>query len=169
MDTQVARSLLPDMPDEVFDIYIEPLIQAHGWPFTFLEEVPTSPEASRWFQMFDRQSLKTISDLSWERHTTRFSFTAFHPRSQDVITAIIEHHSNIRFHAAIANVADTRNKFLRARDYIARTGTMPVPVILQQDPLGLGLRILDGNHRLAAMASFPNAEAGIVDCWIGSF
>ena len=153
------------MPDEVFAIYIEPLIQTHGWPSASLEAMPMSSEALRWFQMFDRQSIQTISQLSWKRHTARFSFTAFHPRSQQVIAAIIEHHSG-GFHAAIANVADTRAKFFRARDYIARTGRMPVPVVLQQDPMGL--RILDGNHRLAAMASFPNSGDGIVDCWIGS-
>jgi len=38
------------------------------------------------------------------------------------------------------------------------TGRMPVPVILIQD--WNGLRILDGNHRLAAIPSFANAESG---------
>jgi hypothetical protein len=165
MNTQVARKLLANMPDEVFAIYIEPLIQAHGWPFTSLEAMPTSPEALRWFQMFDRQSLQTISQLSWEKYVAKFSFEAFHPRSQDIIAALVKWHIG-GVNTFAANIADSRVKFFSARSYIEKTGTFPVPVILQRDPLGL--RILDGNHRLAAMASFPNSGDGIVDCWIGS-
>lgn len=163
MDAQVARSLLTNMPDEVFDIYIKPLIQAHGWPFSSLDEPPT-PETLRWFQMFDHQSVQTISQLTWERYVAGFVFSAFHPRAQQVIVALIKWHVG-GVNTFVTNIADSRVKFFSARAYIEKTGTVPVPVILQRDPLGL--RILDGNHRLAAMASFPNAEAGIVDCWLG--
>ena len=80
--------------------------------------------------------------------------------------ALIEHHSGIAFYANLTNVANSRDKFFGARDYIAHTGRMPVPVVLQNDMPGF--RILDGNHRLAAMASFTNANAGMVDAWIGT-
>jgi hypothetical protein len=152
------------MPEEVFNIYIEPLIQWHGWPFSSLDE-PTTPETMRWVQMFDRQSIKTISQLSWERHKIPFVFGLFYPRSQDIIAALIKWHIG-GVNTFAANIADSRVKFFSARAYIEKTGAFPVPVILQRDPLGL--RILDGNHRLAAMASFPNANQGIVDCWVGS-
>lgn len=155
------------MPIEVFKIYIAPLIEAHGWPFDS-EGLPLDRAgALRWFQMFDHQTVQTIRQLSWERTRFSFDFTLFHPKAQNLMRALIEHHSGIAFYAGLANVADSRNKFFRARDYIARTGEMPVPVVLMFDPM-TGLRILDGNHRLAAMASFTNASGGIVDAWVGA-
>ena len=166
MSVEVAREFFASMPGEVFNIYIAPLIEGHGWPFDSTGQASNLFEARRWFQMFDRQRVETIRQLSWEKNRFSFDFTLFHPRSKQVIAAIIEHHLGIRSHTAIANVADTRDKFFRARDYIARTGLMPVPVILQYDVTGT-LRILDGNHRLAAMASFHNSEGGTVDAWIG--
>src|SRR5688572_23466407 len=125
MNLEVAREFFSSMPPEVFSIYIARLIEAHGWPFDALGNASDLFEARRWSQMFDRQRLETIRQLLWERQRFSFDFTLFHPRSKQVIVAIIEHHLNIRFHTAIANVTDSRNKFFRARDYIASTGLMP--------------------------------------------
>src|SRR5262249_7969877 len=134
-----------------------------GWPFRSLDE-PRSPDTDFWYQMFDHHSLQKISELVWEREKMYFSLAAFHPTSQERITGICDTH--IRgIHTPFANIKNARERFLSARDYIARTGRMPKPVILMED--WHGLRILDGNHRLAAMASFSNADKGIVDCWIG--
>jgi hypothetical protein len=165
MNEETARTFLSKMPGEVFDIYVAPLIESHGWPFDSEGISTDALEARRWYQMFDLQSVQTIGDLSWKRQWFPFSLNLFFPRSKQIVEAIIEHHAGIYFHAGIANVADTKTKFFRAREYIAGTGRMPVPVILQYDMFGL--RVLDGNHRVAAMASFPNTSECVVDCWIG--
>lgn len=165
MNAQIARQFLANMPHDVFNSYIAPRIKDYGWPFDRNGFSVNRVEARRWFQMFDLQSVQKIRQLYWERREIPFPQAVFHPRSYQVVNMIIEHHGGIAYHAGIAKVADTRNKFFRARDYIARTGRMPVPVILQTD--ALGLRILDGNHRLAAMASSNNASDGIIDAWIG--
>jgi len=162
MNTQVARKLLANMPDEVFGIYIVPLIQLHGWPFESLDT--QSPDTALWMLMFDNQSVKMINQLSWKRYEMPFSLAVFHPRAQRTIFGLLDEH--IRgIPTPYANVINTKARFRSCREFIARTGRMPVPVVLQQDPMGL--RILDGNHRLAAMASFANSSNGIVDCWIG--
>jgi len=161
-----ARKLLASMPDDVFNIYITPLIEAHGWPFHVNGSVLNPPEVRRWFQMFDHQFVQAISQLTWERRKIPFALARFHPRSYEVVAALINLHV-FGVNTFVAPIANTREKFFSARAYIAETGTMPVPVILQHDLLGL--RILDGNHRLAAMASFSNANDGIIDCWLGRF
>jgi hypothetical protein len=166
MNLMVARKLLANMPDDVFHIYIAPLIEAHGWPFDLSGNASNLAEARRWFLMFDRQRIETIRQLTWERESFPFSFGLFHPNAQNLMKALIDHHSGIAFYADLTNVTNSRDKFFSARDYIARTGQMPIPVVLQNDMPGL--RILDGNHRLAAMASFTNANAGMVDAWIGT-
>jgi hypothetical protein len=163
MNVMGARELLPNMPDEVFSLYIEPLIQLYGWPYRSID----SPGTKRWTQAFDHQGIKTISQLSWKRHEVPFPLALFHPDAHQVIALLINQH--IRgIPTATANVVNTKQKFFHARDYIARTGRMPKPVILMRDLFGGALRILDGNHRLAAMSSVPNANDLVIDCWIGT-
>jgi len=160
-DVAIARAILTNMPNEVFDIYIQPLILSNGWPFRSLN----SPTLPPWLLYFDHHSIQTIGKLRWERHTMYFLLGLFHSSSQQRIVGIIDTH--IRgLSTPFANITNGRQRFFRPRAYIARTGRMPVPVILMQD-FG-GLRILDGNHRLAALASLRNANSIVVDCWIGS-
>jgi hypothetical protein len=161
MDTQVARKLLTNMPDELFSLYMEPLIEEYGWPFSS----PDSPTNMPWYQLFDGLPFKTICQLSWERQEMGFSFGLFHRYAQTQILGLLQTHI-LGINTYYSSIPNTEARFHRAHDYIARTGRMPVPVVLIQDPRGL--RILDGNHRLAAMASFSNSSNGIVDCWIGS-
>jgi hypothetical protein len=160
MHAQVARQLLHNMPDEVFELYMKPLIARYGWPYRSVD----SPTGENWFRRFDGHSLKTMSQLSWERREMPFSFDVFHPSSKERLALMVETHMRGR-RTPFAQVMNAKARFFRCRDYIARTGQMPAPVILMKDPEGL--RILDGNHRLAAMASFTNSGSGIVDCWIG--
>jgi len=164
MSVIVARELLANMPDEVFSLYIEPLIQLHGWPFWSLDQ-PRSSETDDWIRMFDGHSLKTISQLSWERDQMSFSLAVFHPLAQKTIAGLLDQHIH-GLSTPYAHVINTKARFDSCHTFIASTGRMPKPVILMED--WHGLRILDGNHRLAAMASFSNADKGVVDCWIGT-
>ncbi len=161
MDTQVARELLANMPDELFGLYMEPLIKEYGWPFTS----PESPTNMPWWQLFDGLPFKTICQLSWERKEFPFSFGLFHRYARTQILGLISTHI-FCINNEYSSIPNTEARFRRTRDFIARTGRMPVPVVLIQDPGGL--RILDGNHRLAAMASLSNSINGVVDGWIGS-
>jgi hypothetical protein len=161
MNTQVARNLLTNMPDELFSLYMEPLIEEYGWPFSSQD----SPTNMPWWQLFDGLQFRTICQLSWERSEIAFSLRLFHRYARTQILGLLQAHI-LGINNEYASIPNTKARFHRARDFIARTGRMPVPVVLIQDPEGL--RILDGNHRLAAMASSPNSSDGIVDCWIGS-
>lgn len=149
------------MPDELFGQYMEPLIEEHGWPFSS----PDSPTNMPWWQLFDGLPFKTICQLTWARREISFSFELFHRYAQKQILGLLQTHI-LGINNIFSSIPNTEARFRRARDFIARTGRMPVPVVLIQDPEGL--RILDGNHRLAAMSSFPNSSDGIIDCWIGS-
>jgi len=94
-----------------------------------------------------------------------FLLAGFHPIAQRTISGLLDHHVR-GIPTAYANVKDTKARFASCRAFIAKTGRTPKPVILLEE--WEGLRILDGNHRLAAMASLPNANECIVDCWIGT-
>lgn len=158
--TSRARAMLRNMPDEVFRIYLEPLIRSNGWPFRGVD----SPTFGVWRNYFDGHTLKKISQLTWKREKISFRFARFHPSSKDRIRWIIGAHI-YGLNTPCANVVNGRARFIRCQRYIASTARMPVPVILMRSYAGL--RILDGNHRLAAMASLPNSSIGVIDCWIG--
>lgn len=166
MNVLVAKRLLPNMPDELFRLYMEPMIAEYGWPFYSL----SSPATQAWQQLFDCHDLRTISQLVWERREFTFSLEAFHRLSRQQITGLLDAHilGAKNFYATIPN---TNARFHRARTYIADARRVPVAVVLMKDertPIVDGLRILDGNHRLAAMASISNSTDCIVDSWIGS-
>jgi hypothetical protein len=44
-----AKALFPDMPEDVFNIYLRPLIKVENWPFTSVNE---SLEATPWRKWF---------------------------------------------------------------------------------------------------------------------
>lgn len=165
MNAQVAKRLLPNMPDDLFHLYMEPMIREHGWPFYSLDSPTTMP----WWQLFDCHPLRTISELLWERHEIQFSMAVFHRYSQQQIRGLVATHT-LGTDTLYATIPNTKTRFRQAREFIATTGRMPVPIVLMKDrrtPTIAELRILDGNHRLAAMASFSNAADCSVDCWIG--
>jgi hypothetical protein len=158
-----AKRLLAKMPDELFTLYMEPLIEEHGFPFY----APSTPTHMPWKQLFDCHEFETICELSWKRKEIAFSLAAFHPFSQKQIQGLLYTHI-LGLNTDYAHIPNTEARFRRACSFIASTGRMPVPLVLMEDLDGGGLRILDGNHRLAAMASFANADKGMVDCWIGA-
>jgi hypothetical protein len=158
-----AKRLLAKMPDELFTLYMKPMIEEHGFPFY----APNTPTRMPWKQLFDCHEFETICELSWERKEIAFSLTRFHPFSQKQIKGLFKTHI-LGIETVFTDIPNTEARFRRARSYIASTGRMPVPVVVMEDLSGGGLRILDGNHLLAAMASFSHADKGMVDCWIGT-
>ena len=166
MDTLRAKRLLPNMPEELFRLYMEPMIIQHGWPFYSLESPTTMP----WSQLFDCHDIRTISELFWQRHEFPFSIRVFHRYSQRQIKGLVATHvfGDTNEYSSLPN---TKARFIQAQSYLGESGRMPVPVVLMKDANTQTideLRILDGNHRLAAMASLPNSTACIVDCWLGT-
>jgi hypothetical protein len=165
MDSLRAKRLLPNMPDELFRSYMEPMIAEHGWPFYSLDSPTTMP----WWQLFDCYNLRTISELLWERREFQFSMDNFHRYARTQIAGLLAAHLS-GVNNEYSTIPNTKMRFHNARQYIADSGRMPLPIVLMKDTNDLRLtelRILDGNHRLAAMASLPNAIDCIVDSWIG--
>jgi hypothetical protein len=61
-----AKTMLPNIPDEVFDLFLSPLITNNiGWPFQSLADALYGTDWQRIFYPF---TLLGISQLVWERH-----------------------------------------------------------------------------------------------------
>ncbi len=159
---QRAKAMLPDMPGEVFAIWIEPLVIADGWPF-FSSALPAFSGA--WSQYFVGEPVQTFNDLLWERKQIPLSFASFEPHSRSIIKWVIETH----VHGRLTPVAKVKKgqggkSFLRSRQFIQRTGRVHTPVVLWKQ-FG-GYKIMDGNHRVAACFSLSPGPRFVLDAWV---
>lgn len=173
-----AQVMFPNMPDPVFDIWLAPLIETGGWPFTFLKQ---STANTGWHRLLDGVSLESIARRVWTRHVIPCSLDAFDHMAIQTILGICAAHIP-DWPAIIPNLSpdQVRNllsilrglkggqasaSFKRSRSYVYEHGKLHTPAVLLQEPSGL--KIMDGNHRLAAMFSLPRYETRYIDAWIG--
>ena len=59
-----------------------------------------------------------------------------------------------------------RDSFFRSREFIQSAGRLYTPAVLVQEPQGY--KIMDGNHRVAALFSLNASRQLHVDAWIGN-
>lgn len=157
-----AKSQLPNMPTEVFDAWLRPIIKDHGiWPY---EMVHSPHPNSQWRDYFGHFSLKSISECRWDKMSN--DFNSLDQMSHNTIDFLIETHAydikpNIKF-----NVHNSRHRFYKFVKYILEKRKIPETIIGVKT--SGGLRILDGNHRLAAL-SYINM-LGKIECetWVGT-
>ena len=158
-----ARSMFPKMPQEVFDLWLRPLIELDGWPFT---SIYADTYGTVWFQYFVLEPIEMVAELSWERKMLPFSLRLFNPGSKTTIDWIISAHmSGIKTPVAELKNGKAGESFFRSRKFIEDTGRVHTPVVVWED-LG-DFQILDGNHRIAAAHSLGLDESFFLDTWIG--
>lgn len=150
------------MPEEVFNLYFRPLIDDKGWPFSSISD---SAINTIWDQYFDHMTLCQINDFRWHRDRLLINENILYPASNSLINMIIldnvfDYDTPIR-----RQVSDSKIKFWGLIEYIKRTGVFPAPVVLVRTD-GL-FRILDGNHRIAALFALGLNNDFPCDAWIG--
>jgi len=145
------------MPDEVFNLYIEPLINDLGSSSAFVSQ--------GWYEAFDNNQLNAIVELTWESGETRFGSLRFHPDSARRLDWILEAHLDGRVNPC-SNVKNGKQRLESSVAYIKRTHRLPNPVVFMDSPQGF--RILDGNHRLAAALLVSREINSVIPYWLGS-
>ena len=162
-ELQKAKAMLPNMPDEVFDTWLLPIIRGHNsWPYSNI----LSPHPSqRWHQYFGLLTLCDISNLLWDRISLTFDMGCLDQLSNATINTLIEKHIYNFDTTGGFNVRDSKKRFFGFVEFIKRTGNIPAPIIgINTDN---GLRILDGNHRLSALTYLGLRGRINCDTWVG--
>jgi hypothetical protein len=150
------------MPEEVFNLWLAPLIASDGWAFT---SIFSSTYGTIWYRYFEGQSIEFFHNLFWHRKNIPCSFRSFHPSSRYVIELLINTHlKNIPTIAAQVKGGKGKEIFFGLRQFIKRTGRLPAPVILVWQ--SGGYHIMDGNHRISALFSLGIQDL-LIDAWIG--
>jgi hypothetical protein len=142
------KSVPPDfferMPDEVRELWLDPVAEFMGWPFKSLD----SPPDDRWRKHFGSNSPKVINQYRWSLEIFNPVTQPVRARDNYVLEELILHF--IKGHSLkIEPAADTKQKFLACVDFIRIHRTIPRYLVLQE--VKGGMCILDGFHRLSAL------------------
>ena len=139
------REFFPNMPDEVFEDWLGPLIEVKGWPFTSIDDDLQVTDL-RYILGLDN-TLREWCTCEWELTEIDPLKTKFTIGSIQMIQAIISH-AALGQQSATSNVENSTERFSACSAYINEHGNIPKPIVIK--PENEGYALMDGNHRLAA-------------------
>lgn len=158
---KLTRDMLPNLPNEIFEMFIVPQNEA---PLNIFDSQPEG----RWFYHFGGLFLEEFNKLRWRRTELSFDENIFHPDTYSDIAGLIDHiKKGSTFSEKSPYPADSRERVIWQRDIIKKTGRLFAPIVCIRTS-GY-LKLLDGSHRIvAAISSSPDGiEIFPLDAWIG--
>jgi hypothetical protein len=148
------------MPDEVFEMWIKPIVEGYGWPF---ETSSDETKGTKWYYVLARLPLTFWSDVKWMRFELELSGAPLSALSRMAIDSIIQG-ALTGCSTITANVTDSKQRFGACAAYVRAHGAIPKSII------GLmrvgSLEIVDGNHRLAALIHVGAPDGYKVPFWM---
>lgn len=162
---KMTRAMLPNLPDEVFDMFITQINDTESSSFD------TMP-GGRWFYYFGELTIEAFNSLRWRKIVLTLKETLFHPISGRDVDLLI-HYCKRKEKAKAGTVQsypipiDSPVRLSGIKEFIIKTGRLPAPIVAIRT--ANGIRVLDGCHRLSAAVSCPDPDAIPLDAWIGEF
>ena len=153
-----ARVTFPNFPEEVFTLWLDDRIRQNGWP----------PAGIEWSGFFEGQPIAYWQSLQWRRERLTLTFEELTPTTFMIVMQLVE--------AAIGKsnmmsryIPNTAERFMSCLGYVQSNETTPGVVILHRSDLGIF--VIDGNHRIAALLAFQaGASLGTpplpVEAWV---
>jgi len=162
MPTKITKNMLPNLPDEIFEMFIVPQNEASLNVFD-------SQPGGRWFYHLGNLSIEQFSQLRWRKSELFFNKDIFHPLSVGDINGLIEHCTpgNTFHERAFGNwyPKDSGTRLAWHKDFIINAGKLCAPIVCIKT--NEGFRVLDGTHRLAAAFLIEKHDLIPLDSWIG--
>jgi hypothetical protein len=164
-DTDRAKAMLPDMPDEVFDLWIRHCVSKSGWPYDSIHD--TGDEY--WKGYFLGRPLAVIRNLEWEKTSIQFRLSMLERPTQEMLhkMKLLDHDKLPPACVGAMVPADSILRYESAKAFIKEEQKIPGFLVLLRT--SHGFQIFDGWHRLTAIyalqESLPPLE---LPCWIAS-
>jgi hypothetical protein len=148
------------MPDEVFDRWIAPFIAQIGWPFVTTEDDLGN---TRWKYLLARMPLSVWAAGQWRLIVLDAKEALADPLQEVMFRETIK--GGVYGDKTLgANLQDTEERFRACADFIRINDTIPTPIV---GTYCNGIfKILDGNHRLAALFHVKGFRSHKVPCWL---
>lgn len=158
-----AKLILPNMPDEVFDSFMAPLIiNDIGWPFLTAGD---SLAGTDWHRILYPLSLSFFCQLRWK--ITKFYLNKedlYQDSICDINWTIINKTEDVW--ALIGRDSKpSRDSLAWHKQFIMMNGRLCTPVALAYT--SSGIKVLDGIHRMAALLDLSLNDKLPIDAWIG--
>lgn len=136
---------LPNFPEEILRDWLLPYGLTEGWPpAPTFDTIPIG----RWKYLLCTKPLKYWRSLHWDFVECHISIHDLDSRSQlimqDMVLGAVQNQPNLYSNS----IPDLKNRFFNIVEFVKANGCLPRPPTLlsQIDKL----KILDGNHRMAA-------------------
>ena len=154
--------MLSELPAEVGEGFLAPLIQDIVWPF---QSIKDNLHGTDWHRIFHPLTLEQFAQLSWCRKKFLLDKDLLHPVSVEDIRLVIRNKTEDVWAFVGRDSKPSREslayhsmRVLRTHDFCA-----PVTLAMTSD----GLKVLDGNHRVAALLDMKMSKTVELDAWVG--
>ncbi len=139
------QSDLPNFPPEILSEWLLPFAKSIGWPpSTNYNAIPLG----RWEALLIGKPLSFWRRLSWKKVDRHISLHNLHKKSHEAINEIVLGAVAGQINLCSILIPDLKVRFDKVIDYLSVHGIFPKPPSLIK--CKNGLRIVDGNHRIAA-------------------
>ena len=172
-DIENAHNLLPNIPDDIFDIWLNPIIKKHGFPFRTIND---DIRDTIWFGYFGHCSLKFFSAHTWAKLTNiSVDEIPFKESSSYIIDRLISYNLTGEWTLGGRPIPDCKERFNSHVSIVQRTGRLVAPIIVRITIDGF--LVLDGSHRIAAVRHIRQLNSEQfksgpkpfpIDLWIGN-
>jgi len=155
-----ARATLPNVPEEVFSLWLDERIDVLGW----------DPLHPRWQGLFRNRPIAYWRNLPWHKLDIPLQINQLNPECQGILSQLLAGLAGLpsQVTAVTGNSPARVGSILR---YMQTHGTWPNSIILVTE--GTFYLVADGFHRLAAFVRIQSAPMSgallrpVHSAWIG--
>jgi len=157
-----AKKMLPNVPEEVFEIWLSADIKHYGWQFKKLTD---SFQNTPWERVFGREgTLEGLANLIWNREHLPLDITIFEPATQITLGMFLDKSRNEDGTLGDGYFKSSGSRLRFHFEHIEGTERFCAPIVVIRTFKGLSL--FDGYHRMTS-ALLLNKTDFIMDAWIG--
>jgi len=158
-EIEAVRNLFPKMPRQVFHLWILPGVEFYGWPFPSVNECTIG---TKWEGFFGSYPMRFWADAIWKLLIIPGKAHLFRSETEARIHAIIENAEGVQ--NSMKGVHRSIERFRKCVASVQEHGKIRDPLVGTWTKEGFDL--VDGHHRLAAVAYLGLADNLHLPVWV---
>lgn len=165
MTVERAKEMLPNVPQDIFDIFLSDLINGSlAWPFNSVND---SLQGTQWEGIFDPLNLKEFSQLRWELTSIEIDPEDIYSQSWgDICLVLGILRGSCPPVLSPQQIESLKDKIRWQINYIQENNRIIAPVVITYTADGQ-INIFDGINRIAAMLLRNGGRSVNVQAWLG--
>lgn len=152
------------MPDYVFEKAIAQFIPSIGWPFNSIYETVAH---TNWYRLIHPFSLSSFSSLQWKYGEYLIDSRLFDENTKSDLKLILLNQEVDVLPETGRDCQACRDSLKFHENYILKNGRLSEPVVFAASE-NLFVKIVDGNHRIAALSKLGLLGSYKIPAWFGS-